>query len=590
VFCGDDVEVPADLDLRADVTPRALIGMLTHPDSDSGASLTARQRHFLAHHGQQVAALVADVPTPYVPGTRIEVPGRDGGHVTGTVTQPLRDGGTVTAYRWRPDAADLPGHPWHHLPVTRATITSPASAVTATLLGPDPGLREDTTPLAYGGIVSYLTDDGDTRTGDVVRVLPGNGDVDYDIRFHGEPLDRPPTRLPGRDVVAVRGTAWPDLDTLLAARVADTTDRVFLGELLVAADGSYGFPRLDRDGVTQIWAGVDGPSSSDDVPPWIAPDVDSAADLDPTRDAAMTAPGHPTLEPRLKVCRLLPSGVLLDIPLRPPAGTQLAAGTFWQDPAAAGGWFYDAWDRGPDGRGFHLPGTIDLGDIVGFAAFRRPTAPPADNVWAPPNQQPPPAAPLERVSEWWGYLHAVERDTVVLHGPHPDAVAALTDAQRAFVARLHNPAAAAAPPAVGEPAQNPASTTVSWSGDLAIVGDPTYGWLHVPSTDLTAALTLPADTLTASLRPYLPELTGNEPPITLAALAAHYLPDQLPDPTTPPPPVPIPLDPAPTPPAGPDPTGPNDPAATAGPDFPDPDPTAEPDPAGDVPGPEPMGL
>lgn len=272
----------------------------------------------------------------------------------------------------------------------------------------------------------------------------------------------------------------------------------------------------------------------------------------------MTTPGHPNAEPRLKVCRLHPSGVVLDVPLTPPAGAFLQAGTFWPDPAVSGGWVYAAWDRGPNGRGFHLPGLIEPGDVVGFAALRRPTAPVSDNPWAGPDATQPSAPAPERVSEWWGYLHAIERDAIILHGPYPDAVPAYADAQRAFLTRLH-PTGPPSRSETGEPAQTPATTSVSWHGDVAIVGDPTFGWLDIPAADLAAALTLPPGTLTAHLRAYLPEITGSEPPITLAALAARFLPDRLPDPTTPPPAAPPSLDAAAlgpvSEPAGPEPAG-----------------------------------
>ncbi|SNQ49720.1 conserved hypothetical protein [Frankia canadensis] len=119
-----------------------------------------------------------------------------------------------------------------------------------------------------------------------------------------------------------------------------------------------------------------------------------------------------------------------------------------------------------------------------------------------------------------------------------------------------------------EPAQPPASVSVTWHGDTATVSDPRYGWLHVDSDDLAAALTLRTDDLLRALRPLNLGVDGNEPPATLAALAALHLPD-LPTihtsaPPRPPSPAPSPSAPSPAAPpppapsaAAPPPTGPD---------------------------------
>jgi hypothetical protein len=53
-----------------------------------------------------------------------------------------------------------------------------------------------------------------------------------------------------------------------------------------------------------------------------------------------------------------------------------------------------------------------------------------------------------------------------------------------------------------------------------------HGWLVVDSERLVAAMARPADDLRRDLASYAP-LTGHEPALTLAALAAHHLPGAL---------------------------------------------------------------
>jgi hypothetical protein len=281
--------------------------------------------------------------------------------------------------------------------------------------------------------------------------------------------------------------------------------------------------------------------------------------------------------PRLKVARLHPSGVLLDLPFTPPPGAAVHVATFWPEPTGTDGWAFVNWERGPHGRGVQLPQIIDLGDVVGFRAVSHPQLPAGPG----PADGPDPAAPPSHVHviDWWGYLHAVERGALVLHGPHPTLPAAYAAAQHALAAQIWSQAptnaAANRNPAGGldthpgrdrawrEPAQPPASVSVTWHGETATVSDPRHGWLHVDSDDLAAALTLRSDDLLRSLRSLNLGVDGNEPPATLAALAALHLPE-LPNIRTSAPPGPPPLAPssqAPSPPApsaaAPPPSGPD---------------------------------
>ncbi|WP_261576169.1 hypothetical protein, partial [Frankia gtarii] len=262
--------------------------------------------------------------------------------------------------------------------------------------------------------------------------------------------------------------------------------------------------------------------------------------------------------PRLKVARLHPSGLLLDLPFTPPPGSAVYVATFWPEPIAPNGWSFVQWERGPHGRGLQLPQIVDLGDVIGFRAVTRPQlagVPPSTARPSPPQPQPQPTV---HVIEWWGYLHAVERGALVLHGPHPTLPAAYAAAQYSLAAQVWAPEAAGPTvrrPAGGpdahpfrdqawrEPAQPPASVSVAWHGDTATVSDPRFGWLHVDADDLAAALTLRSDDLVRALRPLVRGIDGTEPPVTLAALAALHLPD-------------LPNIHAATPPPGPPPTGP----------------------------------
>jgi hypothetical protein len=293
----------------------------------------------------------------------------------------------------------------------------------------------------------------------------------------------------------------------------------------------------------------------------------------PDRRPAPATPHH--LQPRLKVCRLHPAGILLDLPFTAPPGSQVSAATFWPESTSPNGWAHRYWDRGPDRRGFVVPQVGDLGDVVGFAAFHHTPDGQPSAAWKHQTR-------MVKALEWWGYLHAVEDGALVLHGPHPHIGAAHAAAQHALLAHIHQGPGGGAPAGAGEfgagtprePAQPPAAPTVSWHGRTATVGDPRFGWLHVDAGGLAAALSLPPDRLAAVLADRVPGLDGTEPPVTLAALAALHTPDRLPD-------IHRPADPAharhPTAPTGP--AAPHDPADPTGPTTSH-EPTGPADPAG----------
>ncbi|MCM3921561.1 hypothetical protein ND748_07765 [Frankia sp. AiPs1] len=258
-----------------------------------------------------------------------------------------------------------------------------------------------------------------------------------------------------------------------------------------------------------------------------------------------------TVPPPLSSFRLL-HGTLIDLPFRPPPAATVRVATLWPESKGARGWAHLTWEVGPAGRGY-LPALTDVGDVIGFIAEIRPPprAIPA-NVWAPPTSREPPARP--HYMTWYGYLHQVTATALLLRGPYPDVLAAYTGSQRAEIATLHHEHARTGQEPV-LPAAPPLATSITPTGDTTTVGDPHHGWIRVSAHLLTAALTQPIDTLQRHLAARVPGLlTGREPAITIAALAARHLHDRLADPSShPAPPLPPPGLPfaAPTPPVPP---------------------------------------
>ncbi|WP_157488774.1 hypothetical protein [Pseudofrankia sp. DC12] len=233
-------------------------------------------------------------------------------------------------------------------------------------------------------------------------------------------------------------------------------------------------------------------------------------------------------------CRLHPAGILLDPPVAAPRGAQLMINTFWPEPASPDGWARRGWQRGPDGRGFLVPPVTDLGDTIALTAYRQVTPAAADSGLRGFVRRQAVAAstpPVRTVflGTWFGYLHAIERDALVLHGPFDNATAAHSAAQQGLLRRLRPPA----PPTGGQlpvhPGQPPAAVSLSIDGPTATVGDPAHGWLAVPADQLLAAMALPTTDLHQLLRHHHPALAADTAQVTLAALAARDLPHQLPD-------------------------------------------------------------
>ncbi|MBL7518186.1 hypothetical protein I6A84_08670, partial [Frankia sp. CNm7] len=168
LFAGAHDDLPEWDDRHADdaistVLVRAIRRGLDDTDG------TPRQHAFLNRHHQLLAAAASFPPDPpYPPGTRVVVH-RDNQalRATGTILAAVEDT-TGQAYLWRPDAADLPGHPWRDHPswALRAgpwhctpTLATPAPATT----GPDGPVV-----LTLGAVVATI-DDPRFHTGTVLR-------------------------------------------------------------------------------------------------------------------------------------------------------------------------------------------------------------------------------------------------------------------------------------------------------------------------------------------------------------------------------------------------------------------------------------
>jgi hypothetical protein len=295
----------------------------------------------------------------------------------------------------------------------------------------------------------------------------------------------------------------------------------------------------------------------------------------PTLVSLVVTPTTIPSTPKMTWFRLHAGTTVIDFPLRGTANSRTWIATMWPDARAPGGWARHAWQPGPGGRGF-VPSVVELGDVVQFAV-----------------QHTPEGRDPSGTTYWHGYLHAVRPDSVLIHGPYPSPHEAHAAAQLALVEQINAPPSLPGTPqssrsAVGieltptatrgvatTPAQPPATVSVAFHGQQATIGDPLHGWLVVDTSRLLAAMAYPPDQLADLLRPALPHLDGREPPLTLAALAAAHLPDQLPLATSRPPTpaaapgVPAPDTPAPSGPPSPNGSAPDPPDLSEPPDPPD---------------------
>lgn len=285
----------------------------------------------------------------------------------------------------------------------------------------------------------------------------------------------------------------------------------------------------------------DDPGPPPDTPPDHQPPTDPGDPAGPGPDpggpsaganAPAAIPSVPSVVPmtvsaRLTWFRLHAATTVIDFPLHSPTATRAWVATMWPDTRIAGGWQRQFWQPGPAGRGF-VPAVVELGDVLQFGIEHAPS--PGAKHTDPP-----------QVSLWHGYLHAVNNDSVLIHGPHPSPRHTLAAAQDALIQQIHHSAHtptgpttpgrsthlnSAHPGAAITPAQPPTAVTVAFDGANATVGDPHHGWLVVPTDQLMTAMTRPPTDLTRLLTGRV-HLTGREAPLTLAALTAHHAPEHL---------------------------------------------------------------
>ncbi|MBL7498312.1 hypothetical protein [Frankia nepalensis] len=208
--------IPDGDTLTTDDAIRHVLLAVLHRAEHNG--LTADQLAFLVDHKDLIATALTGPPDhPYPRGTRIAVHDGDPTHTTTGTVLAIVDDPTGPAYLWRPDTANLPGHPWRDHP-TWTLRTTPHQTQT-TLATTDPTIDGPDAPpvLATGALVATV-DDPRFTTGTVLRALHENdaSGPAYEIQPHDAPL--PPVTLAPDDVIPLRGTAWPTIDTLLAAR------------------------------------------------------------------------------------------------------------------------------------------------------------------------------------------------------------------------------------------------------------------------------------------------------------------------------------------------------------------------------------
>jgi hypothetical protein len=214
VHASTGLLVPLDMPVHlGDTLTAAVAGAVARAISHPDDWLPAEQA-WLADDGLRLLSHLASTGPPYLPGRRIVVEVGDYREPAGGVVVDLlsRPDGTVTGYRWRPDAYNLPGHPYRDQPAR--VLFSPAEHVHTDLFVPD----EPDARLAYGARITTI-DHPTVRSGTVLRgVCHRDGTLSYEIEPDG-PVGGT-VWLHENDVEVVTGAAWPTVSALLAARRA----------------------------------------------------------------------------------------------------------------------------------------------------------------------------------------------------------------------------------------------------------------------------------------------------------------------------------------------------------------------------------
>jgi hypothetical protein len=233
VFAGTDAVLDAADRTDSTAAVRAALTAVRVRPGGGERGLTRRQRRLLNAYGVALAAAEHPAAHPYPPGTRVRVSDPTADHpVGGTVLAAVVDRDGDLRYQWRPDAADLPGHPWRDQPGW--ALHTAATQVHATLDSPDlHTANPDGQPalLATGALVAAI-DDPRFTTATVLRAYAGDGPGPrYEIQPHDS--GGGPVEIPVHEVTGVAGTAWPSVHDLLLARAgADLPLRPF--EVVIA--------------------------------------------------------------------------------------------------------------------------------------------------------------------------------------------------------------------------------------------------------------------------------------------------------------------------------------------------------------------
>jgi len=269
-FCAEGPDLPDNVRPR---DPDTLRQVLTHlSEHEHWRHVTGADRTALARDLPVLAAYATGGQPPLEPGVAVAVRIGLGQVATGTILRTIEEPAsrTVSDIVWTPDLATLTGHPWHGPPARQ--LISPVGEVTPGVAERDNGL--DRGPLRhllmFGARVRSI-DDPRWTTATVLRTFPTPGGFRHDIRpDEDQPYALDPTVLTvdAVDVDAIQGTAWPNLDRMISARVAAGIG-FQVGEILLT-------PRT----VIDVVAGGDGRPALGPSRPRSRPRLDPIAGLD----------------------------------------------------------------------------------------------------------------------------------------------------------------------------------------------------------------------------------------------------------------------------------------------------------------------
>jgi hypothetical protein len=219
MFAGEDIFAPADADLTAADAGRALLALVLDPDAPQRTRyLSSAQTAFVRDHGDRLRAAVEPPQHPYPVGTRVAAL-VGGERVTGVVTYAAVNQDRVLAYSWRPDVAELPGHPHRHH--HEHQLASPPQRLAPTLAPPFAAPAGEGVPLTFGAVVALAHPDSGERVEAVVLRAYRDGGARF--LYQVQPLEAGSGAelvVAAEECALVRGTWWPSHDDLVAARTS----------------------------------------------------------------------------------------------------------------------------------------------------------------------------------------------------------------------------------------------------------------------------------------------------------------------------------------------------------------------------------